>query len=48
MMWIDFFLQALVHALAWCLAVSVTVAPAAYLVLVRFHRWRRASRAAAK
>lgn len=48
MMWVDLFLQVLVQALAWCVAVTVTVAPAAYVVLVSFHRWRRASRAAAK
>lgn len=48
MMWIDLFLQVLVQALAWCVAFSVTVAPAAYVVLVSFRRWRRASRDAAK
>lgn len=46
--WLDFFLQVFVHALAWCLAVAVVIAPVGYAVLVLFHRWRRASRASGR
>lgn len=35
MIWVDFFLQLFVHALAWCAAISLTVIPAGYLALKR-------------
>ena len=41
--WLDFFLQVFVHALAWCLALAIVFGPVAYGVLVLFHRWRRSA-----
>lgn len=45
MMWLDFFLQVFVHALAWCLAVAIGVAVGGVLLKralrPRTKAWRR-------
>lgn len=46
--WLDFFLQVFVQALAWCVAAALIFGPSAFAVLVGFQRWRRASRAVGK
>ncbi len=34
MIWLDFFLQALIHALAWCVAIAVVGGAVAGLILL--------------